>query len=67
MKKKLYVEPSVMVVKIQQSTSLLMGSDVYSDPANSSLDVLSREADFSDDLLDAGDLLDTSDMLESDF
>lgn len=49
MKKKIYVEPSVMVVKIQQKSALLMGSDVYTDPAKSDIEVLSRRGRFYDD------------------
>ncbi len=49
MKKNIYVVPSIMVVEINQSTALLLGSDVYSNSASSSNPVLSREADFSDD------------------
>lgn len=55
MKKNIYVVPAIEVVKIQQATALLIGS-VFDDPASNSLDVLSREAEFSDELLDAGEL-----------
>ena len=48
MKKNIYVVPSIMVVEINQSTALLLGSDVYNNPANSSNPVLSRGAGFSD-------------------
>ena len=47
MKKNIYVAPTIMVVKIQQSTALLLGSDVYSTPADGS-SILGREAEFSD-------------------
>ena len=51
MKKNKYVVPAIEVVDVQEATALLLGSDVYTDPANSSLDVLSREAEFSDEML----------------
>ena len=48
MKKNIYVVPSIMVVEINQSSALLLGSDVYDSPASSGKSVLSREATFSD-------------------
>lgn len=47
MKKNIYVVPTIMVVKIQQKTALLIGS-VFDDPASSGNAVLGREAEFSD-------------------
>lgn len=49
MKKNIYVVPSIMVVEINQSTALLLGSDVSNNPASSANSVLSRGAGFSDD------------------
>ena len=49
MKKNIYVVPSIMVVEINQSAALMLGSDVSNNPASSSNPVLSREAGFSDD------------------
>ena len=49
MKKNIYVVPSIMVVEINQSAALMLGSDVSNDSASSGKSVLSREATFSDD------------------
>lgn len=48
MKKNIYVVPSIMVVEINQSAALMLGSDVSNDPASSGNPVLSRGAGFSD-------------------
>ena len=47
MKKNIYVVPSIMVVEINQSAALMLGSDVSNNPASSSNSVLSRGAGFS--------------------
>ena len=49
MKKNIYVVPSIMVVEINQSAALMLGSDVSNNPAISGNSVLSRRAGFSDD------------------
>ena len=50
MKKNKYVMPAIEVVDVQEATALLIGS-VFDDPASSSLDVLSRESEFTDEFV----------------
>ena len=60
--KKIYSKPEALVVNIKTTNNILLGSqiDVYSETVQ---DGLSREATFSDDLFDTGDVLDTDAML----
>lgn len=53
--KKIYSKPEALVVDIKTTNNILLGSqlDIYNEGVDAGL---SREAEFSDELLDAGEL-----------